>query len=320
MSVSRHPPRADIALSDQAIDWVVRLHSGVAGTPERDGFLAWRALSPAHEAAAQEAEALWHGLGTAGARVRAEGTAEGKAGRGRLTRRAFMAGGVIAAFGLGATLSGPLRRRMLADYSTGVGEAREVVLPDGSRAWLNSSTGLALDYSGPRRGIRLLEGQALFTVMPDPARPFVVAAANGWTRAVGTVFDVDMRADSVAVTVVEGVVAVGIDGGPPDGTTMRADQTVRYDLGGITTPQSIDATMATAWRRGKLIFNRRPLEDVVSELRRHTHTQIVIAGSSLKALEVTGVFDLNDPQSVLETIEQTLPVRVLRLPLLNVIL
>lgn len=316
MRVSRHPPRADIALSDQAIEWVVRLHSGVAGTPERDGFLAWRALSPAHEAAAQEAEALWNGLGTAGEHVRTEG----KAGRGRITRRAFMVGGVIAAFGLGATLSGPLRRRMLADYSTGVGEAREVVLPDGSRAWLNSSTGLALDYSGPRRGIRLLEGQALFTVMPDPARPFVVAAANGWTRAVGTVFDVDMRADSVAVTVVEGVVAVGIDGGPSDGTTMRADQTVRYGLGGITTPQSVDASMATAWRRGKLIFNRRPLEDVVSELRRHTHTQIVIAGSSLKALEVTGVFDLNDPQSVLETIEHTLPVRVLRLPLLNLIL
>lgn len=316
MRVSRHPPRADIALSDQAIDWMVRLHSGVAGTPERDGFLAWRALSPAHEAAAQEAEALWDGLGTAGVRVRAEG----KAGRGRITRRAFMAGGVIAAFGLAATASGPLRRRMLADYSTGVGEAREVMLPDGSRAWLNSSTALALDYSGPRRGIRLLEGQALFTVMPDPARPFVVAAANGWTRAVGTVFDVDMRADSVAVTVVEGVVAVGIDGGPPDGTTMRADQTVRYGRGGITTPQSVDAAMATAWRRGKLIFNRRPLEDVVSELRRHTHAQIVIAGSSLKALEVTGVFDLNDPQSVLETIEQTLPVRVLRLPLLNVIL
>lgn len=316
MRVSRHPPRADIALSDQAIDWVVRLHSGVAGTPERDGFLAWRALSPAHEAAAQEAEALWQGLGTAGVRVRAEE----KTGRDRITRRAFMAGGVIAAFGLAATASGPLRRRMLADYSTGVGEAREVVLPDGSRAWLNSSTALALEFSGPRRGIRLLDGQALFTVMPDPARPFVVAAANGWTRAVGTMFDVDMRAESVAVTVVEGVVAVGIDGGPPDGTTMRADQTVRYGLGGITPPQSIDATMATAWRRGKLIFTRRPLEDVVSELRRHTRTPIVIAGSSLKALEVTGVFDLNDPQSVLETIEQTLPVRVLRLPLLNIIL
>ncbi len=316
MTGSRQTSRADVVLSDQAIDWVVRLHSGVAGTPERDGFRAWRALSPAHEAAAQEAEALWDGLGTAGGRVRAQE----KAGRGRMSRRALMAGGVIAVFGLAATASGPLRRGMLADYSTGVGEARDVVLPDGTRAWLNASSALALDYSAPRRRVRLLDGQALFTVMPDPARPFIVAAANGWTRAVGTVFDVDMRADSVAVTVVEGVVAVGLDGGPQEGTTMRADQTVRYGLGGMTGPQSVDAAMATAWRRGKLIFNRRPLEDVVSELRRHTHTQIVIAGSSLKALEVTGVFDLNDPQSVLETIQQTLPVRVLRLPLLNVIL
>ncbi|WP_127090845.1 FecR family protein [Aquabacter cavernae] len=316
MNVSRQQAFADVALSDQAIDWVVRLHSGVAGKAERDGFQAWRALSPAHETAAQEAEALWDGLGPAGGRVRAER----KAGRGRMTRRAFIAGGVIATFGLAATVSSPLRRRMLADHSTGVGEVREAVLPDGSRALMNSSTALALDYSGARRGVRLIEGQALFTVQPDPARPFVVAAANGWTRAVGTAFDVDMRAESVAVTVVEGIVAVGIDGGPPEGTTVRADQAVRYGARGVAAPQSVDAGMATAWRRGKLIFNRRPLEDVVSELQRHTHTGIVIAGSSLKALEVTGVFDLNDPQSVLETIEQTLPVRVLRLPLLNIIL
>ncbi|MEP9380625.1 FecR domain-containing protein [Aquabacter sp. CN5-332] len=316
MSVSRHQPFADIALSDQAIDWMVRLNSGTAGENERSGFLAWRALSPEHEAAAREAEALWEGLGAAGGRVRADG----KATRGRLTRRTLIAGGVFAAIGLGAAASDPLRRRILADYSTGVGEAREVVLPDGSRAWLNSSTSLALDYSGLRRGVRLLEGQALFTVVPEPARPFVVAAANGWTRAVGTAFDVDMRAESVAVTVVEGTVAVGIDGGSPEGVMVRADQAVRYGLQGVAAPQSVDAGMATAWRRGKLIFNRRPLEDVVSELQRHTHTRIVIAGSSLKALEVTGVFDLNDPQSVLETIEQTLPVRVLRLPLVNVIL
>lgn len=303
---------ADVSLSDEAIDWVVRLHSGTASEPDRAGFSAWRAQSAGHEAAAAEAEALWNGLGTAGGQVRS--------GAGRLGRRALMLGGGVALLGLAATGTPQLRRRLMADHATGVGETREITLPDGSRAALNSSTALALDYSASLRRVRLLEGQALFTVQPDTARPFQVAAGEGWSRAVGTAFDVDMRAESVAVTVVEGRVAVGLDGSAAPSVLLGADEAVRYGRGGVAAPQQVDAAMATAWRRGKLIFNRRPLEDVVSELQRHTHSRILIAGSGLKALEVTGVFDLNDPSGVLDTIEQTLPVRVLRLPLASIIL
>lgn len=311
---SARPPHPDLALSDAAIDWLVRLHSGTAGAEDRRAFAAWRGSSLAHEVAAQEAEALWQGLGTAGAQSRA------RSARGRVTRRTMIAGGVLASLGLAAAVSGPLRRQLAADYSTGVGEARAVDLPDGSQVWLNASSALALDYSATKRGVRLIAGQGYFTVRPDAARPFVVEAANGWTRAVGTAFDVDLRPDGVAVTVVEGVVAVGLAGGAAAGVTLHADQALEYGPRGLAAPQAVDPGIATAWRRGKLIFNRRPLADVVGELQRHTHSRIVIAGSSLKALEVTGVFDLNDPQAVLETIEQTLPVRVLRLPLLNLIL
>lgn len=314
MAPSR-PPRPDITLSDAAIDWLVQLHSGTADAETRRAFTTWRGLSAAHEAAAQEAEALWQGLGTAGAEVRSAR----RAGR-RITRRGMIAGGVVAGLGLAAAFSGPLRRQLSADYSTGVGEARSVVLPDGSTVWLNASSALSLDYSATRRGVQLIAGQGYFQVQADAARPFVVAAANGWTRAVGTAFDVDLRPDGVAVTVVEGVVAVGVAGGAAGGVTLHADQALHYGPQGLAAPQAVDPGIATAWRRGKLIFNRRPLVDVVGELQRHTHTRIVIVGGSLKALEVTGVFDLNDPQAVLETIEQTLPVRVLRLPLLNLIL
>lgn len=312
MSPARRKSYPTLALSDEAIEWVVHLHSGTATEHDRAGFVSWRAQSTGHEAAAAEAEALWHGLGAAGGQVRTE--------RGRLTRRAVMLGGGALALGLAATASDPLRRRLMADFFTSVGETRQVLLPDGSQALLNSSTALALDYAPALRRVRLLEGQALFTVQPDASRPFVVAAANGWSRAVGTVFDVDMRAESVVVTVVEGRVAVGLEQATIPGALLGADEAVRYGRHGVSAPTRLDAGTATAWRRGKLIFDRRPLEDVVSELQRHTHSRIMIAGSGLKALEVTGVFDLNDPSGVLETIEQTLPVRVLRLPLVNVIL
>lgn len=77
--------------------------------------------------------------------------------------------------------------------------------------------------------------------------------------------------------------------------------------------------METAWRRGKLIFNRRPLGDVVAEIKRYRSGQIVIASAGLRALEVTGVFELADPEAILRTIEETLPVHVTRLPFVTVI-
>lgn len=105
-----------------------------------------------------------------------------------------------------------------------------------------------------------------------------------------------------------------------DAVVVRADQRVRYAAGGRpSTPQAVDADMETAWRRGKLIFNRRPLGDVVAEIERYRSGTIIIAGNRLRALEVTGVFNLDDPEAILRTIEETLPVRALRLPLVTVL-
>ncbi|MFG1263611.1 MULTISPECIES: FecR family protein [Xanthobacter] len=310
--------RPSIAASDRAIEWVVRVHSGAPeAEAEAWAFARWRAENPENEAAAREAEALWHGLGGAGVLAR---DAKRKASREKITRRALIGGGAFAVLGLGALAAGAVRDRLAADVATGVNEVRTTELPDGSRVLLNASTALALDFSATERGVRLLSGQAMFTVARDPARPFVVTAGDGRTRAIGTAFDVDIRPDGVVVTVVEGVVAVATATGGA-GAILRADQSLRYDgRGRVIGPQAVNADAATAWRRGKLIFDRRPLVEVVAELQRHTHARIIIAGNRLKGLEVTGVFELDDPSAVLETIEQTLPVRVVRLPLINVIL
>lgn len=315
MSGGRQPHHPDLALSDEAIDWMVRLHSGRSTPEERGAFGRWRAQSAAHEAAAAEAEALWHGLGSAGADMRGER----RAARTRMTRRAVLGGLTLGALGLATAGSGLWRSGPKADYATGVNETREITLEDGSRVHLNASSALALHFSRAERRLTLLAGQALFTVTPDAQRPFIVGAGDGWTRAIGTQFDVDIRAEETVVTVVEGKVTVGTERALP-GVTLQANETVRYGGGSLGRPRPVDAALATSWRRGKLIFDRRPLADVVNELQRHTNTRIVIASGSLGELEVTGVFDLNDPLSVLETIEQTLPVRVLRLPFVSVIL
>ncbi|MGH8650771.1 MAG: FecR domain-containing protein [Gammaproteobacteria bacterium] len=59
----------------------------------------------------------------------------------------------------------------LSDHYTGTGEQREIVLADGSRAFLNTDSALSLEYTESLRQVRLHRGQVLFTVAPRGRPP-----------------------------------------------------------------------------------------------------------------------------------------------------
>ena len=314
MTPDGKPHEVDKALSDEAIDWMVRLKSGRATTKDRAAFAAWRRTSDGHELAAREAETIWLGLGFAGDQVRRE---ERKT---RLTRRALLGAGMVMAGGVALDRSGAVGPHLLADHVTGIGEQRSIGLADGSSVSLSADTALSVDFSAAERRLRLFRGEAIFTVERDADRPFLVATRDGRTRAIGTVFDVDIRPIEVVVTVLEGTVDIATDAEPFGTVIAEANQRVRYGATGRpTAPEAVDSDVETAWRRGKLIFNRRPLGDVVAEIGRHRSGRIVIANDRLRSLKVTGVFDLAEPETVLRTIETTLPVRITRLPLVTII-
>lgn len=326
--------RRSIALSDQAIEQLVHLHSGRATEYDREAFKAWRLRSPDHETAASEAETLWHDLaGTqaasdhSAARARFDpggSTATGiKNPRPRLllSRRTVLTGGIaasLAAVVVGSGVVGPVEG-LFADYTTQPGELRKVELPDGSTALLNSATALSVEYSSGERRLKLHSGEALFEVIADAARPFTVNAVLGEVRAVGTVFSVRRDDGSVRVIVPEGTVEVtsnDVSGGPK---RVTVNQQTRFDAQGVDEPMEIDVASATAWTRRKLIFNKRPLIEVVAELQRYRAGWIVIANKEIESLEVSGVFDLNEPGKALASLETILEVKVVRLPLLTVI-
>lgn len=300
------PPR----LSDQAIDWMVRLRSGRATADDHAAFADWRRRSPAHAAAAAQAEALWRDLGAVGVRPE-RGCALG--------RRAVLGGALAAsaaALAVGSGAVGPLSG-LYADHATRVGERREIRLPDGSLAVLNTATALSVDFSAGERRVVLHEGEALFEVDRDAARPFVVRAGSGEAQALGTVFSVRHTGGSVEVVVSEGSVEVR---GGAHAVRLVADERVVLGNGGAPgAPERVDARTQTAWRRGKLIFNRRPLGDVAAEMQRYHRGRIVVADDRLRSLEVSGIFELGDADGLLRTVEQTMAAHVVRLPLLTVI-
>lgn len=304
------------SLSDEAIDRIVQLGSGRATAQDHAQFADWRRQSTDHELAAREAEALWQSIGTAGKKIR---KAEKQK---QLTRRTVLG---LAGFLAGSAAlhqSGSLGPRLYADYTTGIGEQRLVTLSDGSTVFLNAYSALSVDITNQERCLTLHEGQALFTVAKDKTRPFIVTAQNGQTRALGTVFDIDIRPQQVVVTVLEGTVGVTADKTrtASDMVVMQANNRISYQNSAFTSrTEQVDSELETAWRRGKLIFDGKPLGEVIAELERYRSGKIVIATQRLQTLRVTGVFDLTQPEEILQSIETTLPVSVTRLPFVTIL-
>jgi ferric-dicitrate binding protein FerR (iron transport regulator) len=187
---------------------------------------------------------------------------------------------------------------------TAVGEQRSVVLGDGSLVTLNTSSSIEVHLAKDRRTVKLLAGEALFQVAHDAKRPFDVTTGDTTVRAVGTQFDVDRRAASTTVTVVEGQVAVltapdGTHGGKQTTLPLSAGEQLTLAPRSARQPVRTDVATAIAWTQRKLIFEHRQLGEVAAEFNRYNRQIIEIRSAELRNQEVTGVFQANDPGSFL---------------------
>ncbi|MNH37972.1 fec operon regulator FecR [compost metagenome] len=82
---------------------------------------------------------------------------------------------------------------------------------------------------------------------------------------------------------------------------------------------NVDVQNVATWQRGKLIFNARPLGEVLAELGRYIPGVLYLTDETLAARRISGIFDVDDPQAALKALEQTQPIRITRLPLLTVV-
>lgn len=188
-------------------------------------------------------------------------------------------------------------------FETSLGEQRSFLLDDGSRVTLNSASSIEVDLGKHRRFIRVSRGEALFEVAHDAARPFDVETSDVVLRAVGTQFDVDRRSDRTIVTIVEGRVAMVGVAGRPDPENRRPvlvanDRVIISRLGVGEIEHGVDASAATSWIRGQLVFKNRAISEVAEEFNRYNREHIEIRGEALRNREITGTFQSNDPASI----------------------
>ncbi|QRM56133.1 FecR family protein [Sinorhizobium sp. BG8] len=294
---------------EQALAWFVRMQSGDATDADRAGHAAWMAQSAENRAAYARLTSLWTDLdGVTDRRTQAI-CLPARSTRG-MGRRAFLVGGAAALGVAGLVAGAGLPDFWLSDYATGTGQQQSIALSDGSTVGLDADTAIAVEFTDSSRRISLLHGRAFFDVAKND-RPFVVEAANGTTTALGTRFVVHQWFDMVTVSVEESAVSVMA----PNRTiaSLHVGQNVSYGEDGLGAVGGIDVELVSAWRRGKLIFEDRPLRQVIADVNRYRSGTIRITDSRLLNLRVSGIFDIRNPDGVLDAIAEALPVRVTRL-------
>ncbi|MCY1400888.1 FecR protein [compost metagenome] len=290
---------------EKALAWIVQLHSGTQTSDDWAAFERWKSADETHRLAARQAERIWSGLAMSDASPRKPAS-----------RRLQVA--AVGALGLALLLGGYGRQDgWFADYRTAVAERRVVELADGTRMELAPSTRVDVRLSAGEREVRLYGGELHVQVAADRDRPFYVRAGEGSIRALGTGFDVLSENDRVRVAVTEHAVEVRYRDGTTESVT-EVGEGQAFDYGrrrtGQRAAESVEVADLTAWRRGRLVFDARPLGEVIDELNHYRKGLLVITDASLRELPVTGVFDISALERQLPLLESALPVRLVRWP------
>ncbi len=296
---------------EMARGWLVTLLADPRPARQAE-FEKWLRADPAHFEAYQSVEATWHAMEEPGQRL-AEAEAGELAGyleamdRSKRNRKIIRRLGALSVV-LVALLAGAvwLERpgvieNLRADYVTERGETRSVLLADGSSVLLDADSALADAFVAGERRVKLIRGGAFFDVVPSSV-PFVVEAANGEVRVMGTGFDVRLLPDGGSVTLEHGRVLVKTDG-QSDATVLQPGEQVQFGSKGIAAVRTVELGDALAWRAGRYTFYGARLADVVGEIGRYRKGRIVIATSALADERVTGSFSLGDTNEALSSLQ-----------------
>ena len=315
--MTRHAqPMSENARNMAAVDWFVRRGGGALPHNEEEAFQAWLAKAPENREAYAALERIWSKTAAVEnepvVEVRRSAMARAADGT-RRRRRVLVAGLAVLCVGFtAATLSWLSIPRSLTDQSfrTAVGQQATITLRDGSVVTLNTDTVLRTHADRERRLVYLDRGQAFFRVAKDRRHPFVVSAAGRTVTAIGTAFDVRVDGGELKVVLVEGKVRVeslatvplantagtqGASLAPARSETMQATEMSAGSQ--LVAPDDADWRLTrtnvareTSWLQGQIVFDDKPLGDIVAELNRYSTRKIVIADEDLARRRLSGIY------------------------------
>ncbi|MNK28393.1 fec operon regulator FecR [compost metagenome] len=171
--------------------------------------------------------------------------------------------------------SGSLSNVEMAKVSTPRGGTYQVVLPDGTRVWLNAASSLSFPtkFDGHTR-IVSLKGEAYFEVAHNKSMPFRVKSIRQEIEVLGTHFNINSYSDEIAVktTLLEGSVRI-ITASQAHKIILKPGQQALVEDNIKVADVNIES--ATAWKNGEFMFRNESLESIMRAISRWYNVEIV---------------------------------------------
>ena len=311
-----------MSTAEAAAQWFTRLQDEAASHEDWLAFEQWLAASPANASAYETLERIWVDLDDAGDAFAAAPQAPAvvslaarRAAHARPTRRIWLAAGA----GLAASLAVGVftvanRPAPLQTYIAAPGQTRQLTLADGSHVWLNAGSRLDVRLGRRDRRVQMADGEAVFDVTHDAARPFLIDTGDREVRVVGTRFNLRQRGEAFALTVSRGLVEVRPSGAPQAAPTrVAAGQRLTHVRGAATSQLTATAgDDAFAWTRGQLVYEGAPLSEVAADLSRSLAQPIRVADAATGRMPFTGVLMLDDRAAVLPRLRAFAPIDIVQ--------
>ncbi|MEB0204524.1 FecR family protein [Pseudomonas sp. CCC3.1] len=197
-------------------------------------------------------------------------------------------------------------------YSSTVGERRELDLVDGSKLVLDSSTRVEVSWHLRSRRVELSTGQALFDVSKTVFRPFEVDAGAARVTVLGTRFNVSREQDAVNVALMRGSVSVQSTVDPAQQQRLAPGQQLAVLNGQLQPTENADLSKILAWQERKLVFSHTPLSQAIEQIQRYRQAPIRLDDQSLANLPISGVFNTDKVDDLLDLLPHILPLNITR--------
>lgn len=187
--------------------------------------------------------------------------------------------------------------------STPRGGQYQVVLPDGTRVWLNAASSLRYPttFTGNERKV-YLEGEAYFEVAKNAAKPFHVEAKGVDVEVLGTHFNINAYHDEAysRTTLLEGSVKV------KKGNAQKLLEPGQQAISGGSEPLKVinaDSDGVLAWKNGYFYFNKSTLPEIMRQISRWYDVDIRYEGAIPERIFGGGISRSSNASEVLKILE-----------------
>lgn len=170
------------------------------------------------------------------------------------------------------------------------GGQHQIVLPDGSKVWLNASSSLKFPscFSKATQRKVVLKGEGYFEIAQMGRKiPFIVATEDQEVEVLGTHFNINSYADELVTktTLLEGAVRLTPSGDKAVSVKsylLRPGEQAIAGKGNTVSILNVDVNDAVDWKNGLFVFHKESLESIMRKLSRWYDVDVVFEDEGLK--------------------------------------